>query len=89
MNFVFDAVETLYTYVTVSRYEIPCSFLSGCLRRTAPSYQTTRLRNPINFQVTEILDSVKGLMSVTSEATVSLSGTIFFYENLLLEFTVI
>ena len=89
MNLVFDAVTTLYMYVTVSWYEIPRSFLSRCLRRTAPVRQTTRLRNPINFQVSELLDSVKGLTSLTSEAIVSLSGRIVFCENVLLEFMVI
>jgi hypothetical protein len=91
MNLVFDAVTTLYmyVYVTVSWYEIPCSFLGRCLRRTAPAYQTTRLRNPINFKVSELLDSMKGLTSLTIEATVVLSGRIVFHDNVLLEFMVI
>jgi len=49
MNLIFDAVRTMYMYVTVFWYEIPCSFLSRYLLRTAPAYQTKRLRNPINF----------------------------------------
>jgi hypothetical protein len=89
MNLLFDAVTNLYMYVNVSWYEIPCIFLSRCLGRTAPAYQTTRLRNPINIQVSELLDCVKGLMSLSSEATVSLSGRIVFYKNVLRKFVVI
>jgi hypothetical protein len=37
----------------------------------------------MNFHVSELMDSVKGLTSLTNEATLSLSERIVFYENVL------
>jgi len=48
MNVVFDAVTTLYVYVTVSWYEMPCSFIVRFLRRTVraclSNYTTSQIR---------------------------------------------
>ena len=57
--------------------------------RFLPAYQTTRLQKSNEFSSIEILGSVKGLRSLTSETTVSFSETIVFYENVLFKLIVI
>lgn len=80
MNLVFDAVTRPCICTLL------CPGMKYCVVSFAGVYDARRLPIKLRdleiqliFTFSELLDSVKGLTSVTSEATVSLSGRIFFF----------